>query len=242
MLLGSPLTALFLPRPAELDPEVDSTPPTELEPILDVSMVKPLVGGPPLPATSSSTQPAGVGGTGPSADAGGGRRVGGEMSWSVERFMLCDLDCGGGPGGGGGNGIPGSHLAANEYLEGVDVGELMAPAEDALRAAGGLSMCSASISTGCVSIETGCGLRGGVSRLISGERRGGSGAGRRVKAAKLNTDRSLEPARERVVGGGAKTGAGPGSGEDRYPCAGGGGGARAAGELVADGSSIIDAR
>ena len=59
---------------------------------------------------SSSTQLAGVGGTGPRAvtPPGGGRLVGGEVMGGFKafgRFRLCDRDCeGGGPGGGGGSG------------------------------------------------------------------------------------------------------------------------------------------
>jgi len=109
-----------------------------LELILDVSIVSPLLGDRPLPDTSSSTQPAGVGGTGPSFDMGPGRRVGGETIRSVDRLMLCDRDCGGGPGGGGGSGIPGSHLVDDEPRERDDDGVLMAPVDAALLEAGGL--------------------------------------------------------------------------------------------------------
>lgn len=156
ILFGSPLTALFLTRPEELEPELDSAPATVLELTLDVSMVSPLFGDLPLPAISSSTQPAGVGGTGPSVDIGGGLRVGGDASRSVERVILCDLDCGGGPGGGGGNGIPGSHLVVDEFLEREDVGVLMAPVDAALREAGGLdSTCNISFSDCRSSTEMG---------------------------------------------------------------------------------------
>ncbi len=51
--------------------------------------------------------------------------------------MLCDLDCGGGPGGGGGNGIPGSHRVDDDPREQEDDGVLIAPADAALREAGG---------------------------------------------------------------------------------------------------------
>jgi hypothetical protein len=51
--------------------------------------------------------------------------------------MLWDLDCGGGFGGGGGNGIPGSHLDVEEPRDRDVDGVLMAPAEAALRDAGG---------------------------------------------------------------------------------------------------------
>jgi hypothetical protein len=89
ILFGSPLTAVFLTRPDELEPELDS-PAALLELILDVSMVSPLLGDLPLPAIemSSSTHPAGVGGTGPSVDIGGGLRVGGDVRRSVPRVML----------------------------------------------------------------------------------------------------------------------------------------------------------
>ena len=156
ILLGSPLTALFLARPEELEPELDSVPGTVLEPILDVSIVSPLFGDLPLPAISSSTQPAGVGGTGPNVDIGGGLRVGGDASRSVVRVMLCDLEVGGGPGGGGGNGIPGSHLAVDEPRDLEDEGVLMAPAEAALREAGGLDSTWNISSSDCwTSIEMG---------------------------------------------------------------------------------------
>jgi hypothetical protein len=149
MLFGSPLTALFLANPEELEPEFDSAPAAVLELILDVSMVSPRFGDLPLPAIFSSTQPAGVGGTGPKVDIRGGLLVGGDVIRSDERVMLWDLDCGGGPGGGGGNGMPGSHLVVEEFLEREDVGVLIAPVDTARREAGGLdSTCSASFSLG----------------------------------------------------------------------------------------------
>lgn len=80
MLFGSPLTALFLANPEEFEPEFDSTPAPLLEVTLDVSMLSPLLGDLPLPAISSSTQPAGVGGTGPRFDIGGSLRVGGDAT------------------------------------------------------------------------------------------------------------------------------------------------------------------
>lgn len=87
----------------------------------------------------SSTQLAGVGGIGPNVEIGCGRRVGGDIIGSGVRLMLCDLELeGGGPGGGGGRGIPGSHLvveADREWGEWV----LIAPADTALREAGGLT-------------------------------------------------------------------------------------------------------
>ena len=57
------------------------------------------------------------------------------------RLMLCDLEPdGGGPGGGGGRGMPGSHLAVEEVLEwAAEEGVLIAPADAALLAAGGLT-------------------------------------------------------------------------------------------------------
>lgn len=66
MVLGSPFTACVLAKPEELDPELDSV--TVLELTLEVSIVSPLFGDLPLTAISSSTQPAGVGGTGPNVD------------------------------------------------------------------------------------------------------------------------------------------------------------------------------
>ena len=78
---------------------------------------------------------------------------------------------------------------------------------------------------------------------MSGESRGGSGAGLLAKAEILNTlcVRSLEPARARVVGGGGNTGFEPGSGEDLYVCAGD---TREAGVIPEAGSStaIIEER
>lgn len=63
------------------------------------------------------------------------------MMGTVVRSMLwtlCDLaPAGGGPGGGGGRGMPGSHLVCESDLERAEVGVSMAPAEAALRAAGG---------------------------------------------------------------------------------------------------------
>lgn len=66
-----------------------------------------------------------------------GLRTGGDKTRSGVRDMLCDLDCGGGPGGGGGSGIPGSHLVDDEPREREEDGVLTAPAETALRDAGG---------------------------------------------------------------------------------------------------------
>jgi hypothetical protein len=170
---------------------------------------------------SSSVQPAGVGGTGPSVDNSGGLRVGGETRRSLVRLMLCDLDCGGGPGGGGGNGIPGSHLVDDDPREHEDEGVLIAPADAALREAGGRESAfdnwSSSEEEGA-SVEIGTGRRevGTFSRFTSGETRGGSGAGRLAKVDMLNMDvgLSFEPARVREVGGGGKTGFETGSGDD----------------------------
>ena len=66
MLFGSPLNAPALAKPEELEPELESAPATVLELALDVSIVSPRFGDFPLPKISSSTQPAGVGGTGQS--------------------------------------------------------------------------------------------------------------------------------------------------------------------------------
>lgn len=90
-----------------------------------------------------SSQPAGVGGTGPRAEPelGGGRRVGGEImgTWFMSiGCTLCDRAvAGGGPGGGGGTGIPGSHLDCDVDLDLAEVGVSIAPADAARRAAGG---------------------------------------------------------------------------------------------------------
>jgi hypothetical protein len=106
---------------------------------------------------SSSTQSAGVGGMLPSPVPinGGGRarvRLG---PWDVlaeddsdEPLTLTDLPAGGGPGGGGGRGIPGSQPFAGDgprdRLEGLEELALLttAPAEAALRDAGGLDSAS----------------------------------------------------------------------------------------------------
>ena len=104
----------------------------------------------------SSTQPAGVGGTGPSkVPKAGACRVDGRSPASAEclepasmvPLALCERGAvGGGPGGGPGNGIPGSQLLSLEgdllpvRLVAVDeqLLEPSAPAEIALRDDGGL--------------------------------------------------------------------------------------------------------
>jgi hypothetical protein len=153
MLFGSPRTARARDSPEDAPPpdvlpEVDDSAAATLElAVLEVSMWRVLVEEfPPLDDVSSSTQPAGVGGTGPREETASelecpGRRVGGDVMRSVdeERLALWDLDCGGGHGGGGGSGIPGSHLdlevdeARDRALDGVSI----APVEAALREAGG---------------------------------------------------------------------------------------------------------
>lgn len=83
IVFGSPLTAPALLNPEDVDPELDSgmlALEFALEVILEVSMVRPLLGDLPLPEGSSSTQPAGVGGTGPKVDIGCGLRVGGAVT------------------------------------------------------------------------------------------------------------------------------------------------------------------
>lgn len=83
ILFDSPLKALDLAKPDELDPEFESPamPELVLELILDVSMVKPGLGDRLREAVSSSTHPAGVGGTGPRFDKGARlRRTGGEFT------------------------------------------------------------------------------------------------------------------------------------------------------------------
>jgi hypothetical protein len=160
MLFGSPRTAWALVNPDELEPELDSVCPLELT--LDVSMCSAPGGrgdrGRAAPGTirGLSTQPAGVGGTGPNVEIGAGRRVGGDTTGSTPsgRDKLCDRepDCGGGgPGGGGGSGIPGSHLDVEELRERDEgpVGVPIALAETARLEAGGL--CSA-ITAGNASV------------------------------------------------------------------------------------------
>ncbi len=166
MLFGSPLIARALDNPEVLDPELDSgLSILELTLELEVSMDNPGFGDLPLPdgIASSSVQPAGVGGTGPSDDIGPGLRDGGDASLlSLDRFMLCDLGCGGGggPGGGGGSGIPGSHLVVEDAREWVD-GVLMAPVEAALLEAGGReSSCDWSDSEDGASMDIGTGRLG----------------------------------------------------------------------------------
>jgi len=104
----------------------------------------------------SSTQPAGVGGTGPSSvPSGGACRADGRGAESIERLelismvpvALCERSAfGGGPGGGPGNGIPGSQLLSREGdllpvrlpVEDEQLLEPTPPAETALRDDGGL--------------------------------------------------------------------------------------------------------
>lgn len=156
--------------------------------------------------------------------------------------MLCDLVVGGGPGGGGGNGIPGSHLFVDEPRERDDDGVLIAPADAALREAGGLDAvcCDPSSSDEGASIEMGTGRRETLSLLISGAGREESGAGRLAKdEILLNKDGGLsfEPALALEFGGGGgggKTGFEEGSGDDRYWLAGE---SRVAGDIPAEGSS-----
>ena len=143
MLFGSPFIAWCLVRPDALEPELDSAAAELDATLLEVSMTRPLLGDLPLLEASSSTHPAGVGGTGPNIEVECvvfGRLVGGDvMARSVVRLILCDLpEGGGGPGGGGGNGIPGAHLEVEEPRgRGVE-GVLIAPVETALREEGGL--------------------------------------------------------------------------------------------------------
>jgi len=124
-----------------------------------MSIWSPILGDRALDATSSSTQSAGVGGTGPKVDTAWeavGRRVGGDTTGAGERVILCDLElaCGGGPGGGGGRGIPGAHLAIDNPRLCVAAGEeLIAPADAALREAGGLTGASY-MSTSCWTCST----------------------------------------------------------------------------------------
>ena len=55
-------------RPDELEPEFDSGAAELDATLLDVSITKPLFGDFPLREISSSTHPAGVGGTGPNVE------------------------------------------------------------------------------------------------------------------------------------------------------------------------------
>jgi hypothetical protein len=146
ILRDSPLTCCDLAKPELLEPEFDSPVVVDgaVEATLDVSIVSARFGDLPRPPTSSSTQPAGVGGTGPKLDpepklelSPGGRLVGGETIRS-DPDTLCDRDWegGGGTGGGGGSGIPGAHLAVDEPRERDDEGVLIAPADAARREAG----------------------------------------------------------------------------------------------------------
>ena len=68
ILLGSPFIAWCLVSPDELDPEFDSGAAALDATLLEVSITRPLFGDFPLRETSSSTHPAGVGGTGPSVE------------------------------------------------------------------------------------------------------------------------------------------------------------------------------
>lgn len=162
ILFGSPRTARALFNPEDPPLELDESAATVLEPALEVSNGGGAAGDFAFArdGVSSSTQSAGVGGTGPRLDMGArleewpGRRVGGETmrspperSVDAERFALWDRDCGGGFGGGGGSGMPGSHLDldADEARERELVGVSMAPVDAALREAGGLdSTCGSS--------------------------------------------------------------------------------------------------
>lgn len=142
ILFGSPLTCCERIKPDELEPELDESA-IVLELTLEVSIVNPKFGDLPRIVTSSSTQPAGVGGIGPKVDSGPGLRVGGEITRSVAPVMLCDLEfAGGGPGGGGGSGIPGSHLVLEDPRDCEEDDVLIAPVEAALREAGGLESTS----------------------------------------------------------------------------------------------------
>lgn len=238
MLLGSPRTARVLARPDELLPDVDSLGGGE-KAVVDVSIVSPRFGDLPRDARSSSTQPAGVGGTGPRVDIDifWGRRVGGEVMGSGARLMLCDLEeaCGGGPGGGGGRGIPGSHLVVEDPRDRDVEGVLIAPVDAALLEAGGLAVITGSSGIArstavcAISIEIG----GGLFRIavdcsalcISGDSLDESEAvGFRVNAERLNSGCGLsrDPALARLMGGGGKTCAADDDilGEDRCSPAG----------------------
>ena len=149
ILFGSPRTARARFKPDELELERDSCKVLD-DVILDVSITRGGCGDLPRDEISSSTHPAGVGGTGPKVDCnGGGRRVGGETTRSEDLVILCDRDCGGGPGGGGGNGMPGSHLDTEEPRDRDDVGVSAAEADAALLDAGGLASMYLDSSSSC---------------------------------------------------------------------------------------------
>ena len=68
ILFGSPRTAWALANPDELDPELDRSV-GAVDVAFDVSIWSPPLGDLPLFDRSSSTQPAGVGGTGPKVES-----------------------------------------------------------------------------------------------------------------------------------------------------------------------------
>lgn len=226
----SPLTAPALASwaPAELDPDVEDSGTPELV-ALDALAVSTLRLGWPGRfgrCRSSSTQSAGVGGTGPRAATppGGGRRVGGEATGSDVLLRLCDLEPGGGgPGGGGGSGMPGSHRDWDAERDLADVGVSMALADAALLAAGGATGWPAMWSVlGCgTCIIRVCGLGAGAG---AGCRSGGVVEPvvslrllREGRPNLLSRDAPLPP----VFGGGGKHCWPAGSGDGRCRTVGG---------------------
>lgn len=178
-----------------------------------------------LDCTSSSTQFAGVGGTGPRDDTplGGRRRVGGEMIGMLVLSMLCtlcDLEFdGGGPGGGGGRGMPGSHLVCEVERERADVGVSRAPVEAARRDDGGTD-CTPMVAE---AMRPGSWYKTDGPRLLLNGSAGGCGSGeleswslslRRPSDGNPNR-RSRDGPRPLGPGGGGKLRAAGSSGDGR---------------------------
>lgn len=134
--------------PAELDPEAESGGWEESVEALEVSMLRAGGGAARVRWRSSSTQLAGVGGTGPRAaiPCGGGLRVGGETMGSGVLFRLCDLEVeGGGPGGGGGTVMLCPQPVCDAERERAETGVSTALADAARLALGGTASGSVSM-------------------------------------------------------------------------------------------------
>lgn len=210
----SPRTAPARVNPAELEPEADSSVVCVLEAALalSVSIVNPAAAG-VLGRTPgvSSTQLAGVGGTGPRAaiPLGGGRRVGGAIVGAgfTVRFKLCEREPGpggGGPGGGGGRGIPGSHLVCEADRDRAEVGVSIALVETARREFGGSgSVSDRSRGRGICTVR-GWGRDGGAGGWGSGDVCVSGSRSLRLPSDGRPNRRSLEAPRPLVPGGGGK--------------------------------------